>query len=83
MVEQYIIVMLSEFYQTIIFLFFFRLHIGINRLYIIELFEAFHHFVNGFALFRSHVLLVIRNISELTSDILESAHSSKCFWIAA
>ena len=73
MVEQYIIVMLSEFYQTIIFLFFFRLHIGINRLHVIELFEAFHHFVNGFALLRSHVLLV-------TSS---NPHSSKCFWIAA
>ena len=54
-------------------LFFFRFHVGINRLHIIKLLQAFHHLVDGLTLFRGHVLQVVRNISKFTADILKAA----------
>ena len=54
-------------------LLFLRLHVGVNRLHVVELFEAFNHLVDGGTLLFSDFLLVVGDVGELTTDVLESA----------
>ena len=51
---------------------FFRFHVSIYGLYIVELFQTFYHLVDSFTLFRSHVFQVVRDVSEITTDIFKA-----------
>ena len=48
------------------------LHVGIDVLYVVELFEAFYHLLNDGTLLVVHLLEVVGDVGELSSDILEA-----------
>ena len=45
-------------YTSLLFAFF-RLHIGVHRLHVVKLFQAFHHLVDGLAVCRLHIFQVV------------------------
>ena len=46
---------------------FFGLHVGINILHIVEIFEQAHHFVDSLALFRRNLFKIVGDICEFSS----------------
>ena len=50
----------------------FWLHVGINSLNIVKLFQLLNHLVDSFTLLRSYILQIVRDVSELGTSYLET-----------
>ena len=49
-----------------------RLHVRVDCLHVIEVFELLHHLVDGLTLFRRHILQVVGDTCELSTRDLET-----------
>ena len=49
-----------------------RLHVGVDGLYVVEIFQFLHHLVDDFALLGSYFLQVIGDIGKLTTYLFKT-----------